>query len=661
MPNPTASARIVRFGPFEADFRAGELFKSGRRIRLQDQPLQVLAMLLEKPGEVVTREEVRNRLWSTDTFVDFDHGLNNAINRLREALNDSADAPKFIETLPRRGYRFVAEVRSDASAQMEESPQKDAARRNTPSGVTAPDSQAQVAVPSLIRRSKSKAIWVSAASAGVIAVMIIAVHYVRARTAGNGASMRIQSLAVLPLDNLSGDASQEYLADGITDTLTTYLAQMRGVRVISRTSAMHYKGTKKVLPEIAKELGVDAIVEGSATRSGTVVHVNAQLIYVPGDSHIWAGSYETGNSSLVAIQRGIANDIAHKIGATLPSESSGASLKRSAANPEAYDLYLRAEPYYGLETREANDQAIKLLEKAVEIDPQFAAGYAALGTAYRTRAFSLNINEPIWFERANAAVAKSLTLNADLAEGYVSRGYLLWSRSNGWAHQRAVSDYRRALELNPNLAEAHHQLANVYNHVGLLDKADEEIKKAVALDPLNTGIRFRVGINLLYQGKYNEALVGLRDSEKFLPPFWAFQTSFALQHVGKREEAVQTVERFVKTNSSDQGGSLAAIKALLGAEADDVALAERNIQEAIARGKGYQHFHHIAYAVGSAYALLNRHAQALHYLKIAADDGFPCYPLFEHDSNLDHLRKDPGFLGFLAEQKRQWEYFRANL
>jgi len=661
VPNPSESARLVRFGPFEADFRAGELLKNGRKIRLQDQPLQVLGMLLEKPGEVVTRQEVKNRLWSSDTFVDFDHGLNNAINRLREALNDSADAPKFIETLPRRGYRFVAEVTGDAPTSIGKSLPVEPSEGIGRSAVSGSEQVAGVAVPARRSKHRSAGIWVAAASIVTAAAVMLVVHYVRARTAGKDAAIRIQSLAVLPLDNLSGDATQEYLADGITDTLTTYLAQMRGIRVISRTSAMHYKGTKKTLPEIAKELGVDAIVEGSASRSGTDVHVNAQLIYVPGDSHIWARSYETANSSLVAIQQEIAKDIARRIGATMPFESNDDSSKSATVDPEAYDLYLRSEPYYGLETREANDQAIQLLEKSVEIDPRFAAGYAALATAYRTRAFSIEINEPTWFEKANAAVAKALTLDSGLAEGYVSRGYLLWSRANGWAHQRAVSDYRHALELNPNLAEAHHQLANVYNHVGLLDEANEEIKKAVALDPLNTGIRFRVGVNLLYQGKYDEALVGLRDSEKFLPPFWAFQTTFALQHIGRREEALETVDRLVKANPQDQGGSLAAIRALLAADGGDVALAERKIQEAIAKGKGYQHFHHIAYAVGSTYALINRHDQALEYLRMTAEDGFPCYPLFEHDSNFDHLRNDPDFLGFLAKQKRQWEYFRAHL
>ncbi len=600
MPIPTASVPPVRFGPFEVDFRAGELLKSGRRIRLQDQPLQVLAMLLEHPGNVVTRDEFRQKLWPNDTFVDFDHGLNNAINRLRDALNDSTDAPRFIETLPRRGYRFVAETNGAVS--------KDSIETGEAFTSVAAE-RAAAAKPSPVPLFRyARKFGLAAVGAVIAGAVILGLYFGREWRFGSNATMRIQSVAVLPLDNLSGDASQEYFADGMTDALTTYLAQVRGIRVISRTSAMHYKGTKKALPEIAKELGVDAVVEGSASRSNGVVHVNAQLIYAPGDSHIWAHSYEGAASRLAAMESEIANDLARRIDTTTPQKPSKDLSGAISGNPEAYELYLRAEPYYGLEAR-----------------------------------------------------GKALALDPNLAEGYVSRGYLLWSRANGWSCERAVSDYRHALDLNPNLAEAHHQLANVYNHVGLLDKADEEIKKAVALDPLNSGIRFRVGINLLYQGKYDESLVELRDSEKFLPPFWAFQTSFALQHIRRQQEAQEKVDRYLKATPLDRGGSLTAMQALLAADAGDVTLAERKIQEATAKGKGYQHFHHVAYAAASAYALLNRPDQALQYLRTTADDGFPCYPLFEHDSNLDHLRSDPRFISFMAEQKRQWEYFRAHL
>src|SRR5713226_3879390 len=347
MPNPSESVRKVRFASYEVDFRAGELLKNGRRIRLQDQPFQILAMLLEQPGGVVTREELRQRLWPTDTFVDFDHGLNNAINKLRDALNDSADGPRFIETLPRRGYRFIAEVNGQASTASRAAVLANSIEAGEIARAVRPEETATAKpspAPSLHRVGK---FWLAAASMGVAAAAILGLYLGRARPFGANAAMKIQSVAVLPLDNLSGDPTQEYFSDGMTDALTTYLAQMRGIRVISRTSAMHYRGTKKALPEIANELGVDAVVEGSASRSNGVIHVNAQLIYVPGDSHIWARSYEGATSNLSAMESEIANDIARKIGVETLSGSSHLA-KAAAVNPEAYDLYLRSEPYYGL-------------------------------------------------------------------------------------------------------------------------------------------------------------------------------------------------------------------------------------------------------------------------------------------------------------------------
>jgi len=617
-------------------------------------------MLLEKPGDVVSREELQQKLWPSDTFVDFDHGLNNAINRLREALNDSADAPRFIETLPRRGYRFVAHVSHPIQPPAEVPAVKAVeTRAGLKRSITTSETDTKAAegqsIP-IVRRAIN--LWLLA---GAGAAVLVVAYFGYKYASGGSAAVRIQSLTVLPLENLSGDPSQEYFADGMTDALTTSLAQLRGVRVISRTSAMHYKGAKQRLPEIAGELGVDAVVEGSTARSNGLVHVNVQLIYAPGDRHIWARAYEGLSSNLSRMQSEIAHDIALRLGTGVGPESNGYSLRALTVNPEAYDLYLRAASYYGLERREANDQAVQLLEKSVELDPQFAAAYASLATAYRVRAFSVETNDPKWIEKANASVAKALVLDPDLAEGYVSRGYLLWSRANDWAVERAVADYKHALELNPNLAEAHHQLANVYNHVGLLDKADAEIKKAVALDPLNTGIRYRVGINLLYQGRYEESLVEMHDSEKFLPGLWAFQTSFALQHLGNRQEAEERVSRMLKSMPTDPGGSLTSMHALLAADAGNASIAQRKIQEAVAKGRGYQHFHHVAYAIASAYALLDKHEEALQYLRMAADDGFPCYPLFEHDANLNHLRNDPRFLSFSAEQKKQWDYFRGHL
>jgi TolB-like protein/DNA-binding winged helix-turn-helix (wHTH) protein/tetratricopeptide (TPR) repeat protein len=662
MSNPSGSVPKAHFGPYEVDFRAGELLKNGRRVRLQDQPLQILTMLLEQPGGVVTREELRHRLWPTDTFVDFDHGLNNAVNRLREALNDSADAPRFIETLPRRGYRFIAEVNGHVSTESRATGLADSIEAGEiVSGVGSEETATAKysSAPSLHRVGK---FWLAAAGMSIAAALILSLYLGRERRFGTSASMRIQSIAVLPLENLSGDPSQEYLSDGITDGLTTSLAQMRGIRVISRTSAMRYKGTKKGLPEIARELNVDAVVEGSMSRSDGLMHVNAQLIHAADDRHLWAHSYSASTEKIANLQVEIAAGVAREIGTASSPEAVARFSTPHSVNTEAYDLYLRAETYHGVETREANDEALRLLERSIVIDPNFAAAYAELAFAYRVRGFSVEPETPEeWMGKAKVAVQRALSLDPNLPEAYLSRGHLLWSPTNNWAHERAVADYRRALSLNPSLAEAHHQIANVYNHVGLLDKAESEIARAVELDPLNVGARFRVGINLLYQGKYEDSLTAIRDSEQFNPSVWTFQTSFALQHLRRLNEAQKRVDSLLIERPEDRGGTSTAMQALLAAEVGDTRKAEAKVREALAKGRGFQHFHHIAYAVASAYALLNRPEPALRYLQMAADDGFPCYPLFEHDSNLENLRKNPQFISFMREQEKQWEYFRAHM
>jgi len=656
MPSARGSVQSARFGPFAVDFRAGELLKNGRRIRLQDQPLQVLALLLEHPGETITREELHQKLWPNDTFVDFDHGLNNAINRLRETLCDSAENPRYIETLPRRGYRFISQIEREVMSEV-------------PTALEMIQNISQQGLDSMITVAPASRPWwqrkwvAYVASALVLSTSLgLAVRTWKGRLLGSAHAMRIEAVAVLPLENMTGDPTQEYLVDGLTDALTTHLAQMRGMRVISRTSAMRFKGARKTLPEIAKELHVDAVVEGSVSRAGDVMRFNTQLIYAPGDRHLWAHAYECTAQNLPIVETEIATDVAREIGAAITPETTAYLLAARSVNPEAYDLYLRAKPYYGLETREATDRAIRLLEKSVAIDPKFAVAYTALATAYRDRGLSVEpekSNE--WMEKSNAAVQKALALDPNLPEAYVSRGYLLWSQANNWAYERAVDDYHHAVSLNPNLAEALHQLANVFNHIGLLDKAGTEIQKALELDPLSAGIRLRVGINLLYKEKYEDSLAALQDSENFNPTLWAFQTSFALQHLQRQGEAEKRIAGMLAENPGDRGGSLTAMQALLAANAGDAHEAEIKIQEALAKGKGFQHFHHVAYAIASAYALLNIPQKALRYLQIAADDGFPCYPLFEHDSNLDNLRKNPQFLAFMAEQRKKWEYFGAHL
>ena len=641
--------------------QAGQLRNRGIRIKLQDQPFQILALLLEHPGEVVTREEVRLKLWPADTFVDFDHGLNNAVNRLREALNDSSDAPRFIETLPRRGYRFIAPVDNGPATRTESSGPSSSAEladSNEAAQVRRPLAEATaVGLP----RRRLTGFWGVTAAAGVLVVLFFGLKLFHQRFFGAVEPTRIQSLAVLPLENLSGDSSQEYFVDGMADALITKLAQVSALRVISRRSSMQYKGSKKSLPEIARELNVDVVVEGTVMRTGGRARINAQLIDARADRHLWARAYDRDLTDPSALQSEMASDILRAMHVQMTPIEQTRLARSQRMNSQAYDLYLRALVHAGLENTQENQTAIELLEQAVTLDQNFAPAYAALGREYESKAFTSAPREKQWEEKAFAEIEKALSLDPELAEAYAARGYLLWSPVNHYPHERAVQDYRRALALNQNLAEAHHQLANIYNHVGLLDKASEEVQKAVALDPRNTGARFRVGINLLYRGKYGESLAAIRDSERFFPSLWAFQTSFALYQLGRKGEAAARVNEFLVKYPQDVGGMLTSMNALFAAAAGDQRLAEERIRTAIKIGEGYAHFHHTAYIIASAYALMDKTEPSMKYLRRAAEDGFPCYPLYDRDPDFNNLRKDPRFVQFMADQKEQWEYYKAAL
>ncbi len=303
MPTPAPASRAVRFGAFEADLSSGELRKHGLRIKLQDQPFQILAMLLDRPGEVLTREELHQKLWPTDTFVDFDHGLNNAINRLREALCDSAENPRYIETLPRRGYRFISQVEGETI------PDSLAAREKSlgVSGNDQPGSVTTVRAPRPWWRSRWAA-W-GAAALALSLLFGFAVNVWKGRFSSSAHAMRIEAIAVLPLENLTGDSSQEYFADGMTDALITNLAQVSSLRVISRASTMRYKGAHDPLADVARKLNVDAFVEGSVVRSGDRVRITAQLIDAGSDRHLWAHSYESDLRDVLTLQDSVARDI----------------------------------------------------------------------------------------------------------------------------------------------------------------------------------------------------------------------------------------------------------------------------------------------------------------------------------------------------------------
>lgn len=331
-------------------------------------------------------------------------------------------------------------------------------------------------------------------------------------------------------------------------------------------------------------------------------------------------------------------------------------------NSAAYDYYLRGKVNVSSENAENNEAAIKLLKEAVDADPNFAPAYAELARAYSIKTFYLapDAEKKKLNEDAEVAVEKALKLNPNLAEAHLSRGLILWTHARRFPHEQAIQAYRRAVELDPNLDEAHHQLGLVYSHIGLLDKAWEEFERTLAINPANTLARFRFGVIDMYRAKFDDALTVFNSTPMDKnPSLWAFQKATVLFRLGRNDEAAALVEEFLKNNPKDEGGVGTSVKAMMLAKDRQEIQAEEAIRRAIEIGKGFGHFHHTAYNIASAYSLLGRPDEAIKWLQVAADDGFPCYPLFVSDAYLNSLRKEERFIVFMTKLKQQWEHYQA--
>jgi tetratricopeptide (TPR) repeat protein len=392
------------------------------------------------------------------------------------------------------------------------------------------------------------------------------------------------------------------------------------------------------------------------------VRITVQLVHAATGRNLWANSYEGNLRDVLALQREVTQDIVGRIRIKLTSQEQVQIGSVHSVNPEAYDHYLRGRFYLNRQTKEDNDAAITALERAVSTDSSFAAAYAELAQAYTWKLFLFTPDEKQWAEKAFVAAEKAIALEPDLAVAHLARGRILWTPGNRFPHEKAIQEYRRAVTLNPSLDEARNQLALVYCHIGAFDEALEESHKAIETNPTNNLAQFRIGQTLNLQGKFEEALSVLQAIPKEAnPELVGHQIVWALINLGRKQEASATIEQFIRDHPRDNGGLFTGQQAVLSASAGQERKAEEEIKLAVERGKGFGHFHHTAYYIACAYALMNKPEQAIKWLEAAAEDGFPCYPLFETDPNLDKLRQDARFLTFLAKQKQRWEYYRTIL
>jgi TolB-like protein/DNA-binding winged helix-turn-helix (wHTH) protein/Tfp pilus assembly protein PilF len=624
MASTAPAPRRLCFDVFELDTRAGELRKHGVKLRLQGQPLQVLATLLNRAGDVVTRDELRAEVWTDDTFVDFDHSLHNAIARLREVLGDSAETPRYIETLPRRGYRFIGPVNG---------------------AVTAPSRSSQTEqpgrVPVDVRLTKYRKLLATTFLA--LLVIGLAVWLVGTGTHPTGAAPRLNSIAVLPLENLSGDPSEEFFVDGMTDQLITDLAKVGSLRVISRTSVMRYKGTKKGLPEIARELNVDAIVEGSVIRSGQRVRVTAQLVQAPTDQHLWAETYDRDLGDILKLQGEVADAIAGQVRAHLTPTEQALIRRAHAVNPDAYDAYLKGRLYFVNEYTKPDSlkKAQRCFEESIQKDPNFALAYAGLADTYVYLAFAGALQKDQAYQSAKEALAKALELDDSIGEAYDTLGLL--SFEFDWDWKTAEREFNRAIALAPSYSCALEDRAIFLAFIGRRAEALAELTK---IDQLDYGFSAGHTESATYYElqDYLNLIESSRRGLLFDPNDWFqhFNLGVGYEATGKVQEAISEYQKAIEISGNSRSSvALAHAYSAAGKKAEAQKILhdlERKLKQTTAS----------PYTMATIYAGLGENDKAFEFLEKAyLEKSLDITWSLKSDLLLDSLRADPRFQSLL--------------
>jgi len=556
--------QVVCFGVYEADLRSGELRKRGLRVRLPEQPFQVLAVLLEHPGEVVTRESLQKRLWPHGTFVDFEQGLNAAVKRLREVLEDSADTPRLIETLPRRGYRFIGSL---------------------------------------------------AAKPG-----------------------RIASLAVLPLENLSGDAEQDYFAEGMTEALITSLAKIGALRVVSRTSVMQYKGVRKSLRDIALELQVDGVVEGTVQRSGERLRISAQLIHAPTDTHLWAESYDRDLRDVLALQSEVARAIAREVQVKLTPLDQARFAQVHPVDPEAYDAYLQGRYHWNRRSGEELKRAVRYFEQAIAKDPAYGSAHAGLADCLSALSWASLVAPNEGCGRAKGLAQKAIELDRSSGEAHASLAYATMLYEHDFVS--AEREFERSIELNPRYATAHQWFGFYLALMGRYEESYTELKRAVRLDPHSLMIRVTLGFASSFARRYDQAIDELEKVLEVDPNFaWAhFQLGVTFCEKSMHERAIAAARRAVELSSSAPTfiGFLGAAYAAAGRRDE-----AQNILQQLRELSKRQYV--APYVVARIHACLGETDDALRWLEVAYRERDTWMLVLKVTHRFDGVRSDPRF------------------
>lgn len=543
MANPAESSHIVRFGEFELDLRTGELLTQGHHIILQEKPFQILTALLERPGEMISREELTERLWPAGTFVDFNLGLNKAVNRLREALGDSAEQPRFIETFPKRGYRFVAQVTRDGAEPAEPSPTSTAHTSSArPRG---PGNENAALAAGALR-------WRSAMVAGLLAIMVT-VSYFGWRRHSKAPSPRSRiMMAVLPFQNLTGDPEEEYLTDGLTEETIARLGalQPEQLGVIARTSVMGYKHGGTRLDQIGRELGVQYVLEGSVRRDRNRLRITAQLIRVKDQSHLWAQEYDHSLRDIIALQDDVAAGVTQEIQSRWAVELRNHPVRRQPANPEAYDAYLRGRYSLNRRTEQGLHNALGFFQAALKADPGYALAYSGLAECYVLMLSNYDASADATVHQARTAANQALSLDPGLGEPHAILALI--AQNHDWNWEESEREFKLAMAADPSDPTAHFWYSNRLLAMGRFDEGYREMAIARRLDPMSLAIRISEGAEFYLTRQYDAAL-GACDRILEIEPNYAeayLYRGLSLEQKGKWKEALADLETAKRLDDS---------------------------------------------------------------------------------------------------------------
>ena len=643
----------MRFGSFELDLRAGELHKHGVKIKLQQQPFQVLALLLERPGDVVTREELKRAIWPSDTFVCFDEALDAAVYRLRQALSDSADNPRFIDTLPRRGYRFLASVDGIVSSTESEHTVRFAggnARAADPS-----DSMTSGAVklatsqnggqelPAASSQSRLRYVLaVGGSSLALLAIVGVLVFHFRELKLLSKPTAHIQSIAVLPLENLSSDPAQQYFANGMTEALITDLGKIGALRVISRTSAMQYKDTHKTLAEIARELRVDAVLEGAVLRMGDEVRITTQLVDTATDRQLWAADYHENLRDVLTLQDEVARAIANEVQIKLSAQEQILLTSARPLDPAAYEAYLRGRYEWNQWSEEHLKKSVEYFEQALRKEPAYAPAWAGLSDAYSLFGLFDYLPQQVIVKQSKEAARRALELDGTLSEAHVSLGSV---NLGEWAWTSAGKEFQQAIALDPNNSMAHQWYGYYLSAMGQFDEAIAEMKRALELDPLSSNKQNSLGATFYRARRYDEALQHFRevpDPDANSGRRHRWMAAIYERKGMQREAKDELVTALMFTDNKKLAESVERTYLSSG-----YAEAKKAFLSGDIRGKWWQtknaYSPSLALELAADYASLGQKNKALEWLDTAVREHDALLGYLKVDDRFDILRSDPRF------------------